>query len=67
MPYYVYGIHTDSNANNLCGSFVDYHDAEICERDKQSDNYSEIMMIYAETQGLALRRIKKMRRERNLP
>ena len=67
MPYYVYGIHKDLKSNNLCGSFEDYRDAEICERDKQKDNYSEILMLYAETQGLALRRIRKIRRERELP
>ncbi len=64
MPYYVFGVHAKSNANNLCGSFVEYRDAEICEREKQKDNYSEMIIVYAETQGFALRLIKKVRRER---
>ncbi len=68
MPYYVYAIHTDSKFNSLCGSFGDYRGAEICQRDKQRDNYSEdVMMIYAENQINALQRIKQIRRERGLP
>ena len=71
MPYYVYDVHTDSKFNSLCGSFTDYQGAEICERDKERDNCSMdnsvVMLIYAETQGLALRKIKQIRRERGLP
>jgi hypothetical protein len=37
MPYYVYAIQTDSKLNHLCGTFADYHDAEICERDLTPD------------------------------
>ena len=67
MPYYVYAIQTDSKLNVLCGTFADYHGAEICQQDKKKDDNSEILMVYAETQGLALRKIKKIRRERDLP
>jgi hypothetical protein len=71
MPYYVYDVHTDSKFNSLCGSFTDYQGAEICERDKQKGNgfpdHSVVMLIYAETQGLALRKVKQIRRERGLP
>ena len=71
MPYYVYAIHTDSRINRLCGSFVDYHGAEICERDYQRGNDSEdnnlVMMIYAENKTHAQQRIKQIRREKGLP
>ncbi len=66
MPYYVYAIQTDSKLNHLCGTFVDYHDAEICERD-QNRNYlkgnSFVKMIYAQNRTHALQRIKQIQRE----
>ena len=70
MPYYVYAIHTDSRINRLCGSFADYHGAEICERDNQrgddsQDNYF-VMMIYAENRTHARQRLKQIRREKGL-
>jgi hypothetical protein len=70
MPYYVYAIHTDSKLSCLYGSFEDYHEAEICEREKQgfsnSQDNSFITVIYAETQTHAAHRIKQIRRERGL-
>jgi hypothetical protein len=70
MPYYVYAIDADSRINRLCGSFADYHGAEICERDNQrsidsvGDNF--VMTIYAENKTHALQRIKQIRREKGL-
>ena len=70
MPYYVYAIHPDSRINRLCGSFVDYQGAEICERDNQRGIDSKgddfVMTIYAENQTHAAQRIKQIRRERGL-
>ena len=70
MPYYVYAIHTDSRINRLCGCFVDYHGAEICEMDNQGGKDSAenhfVMMIYAENKTHALQRIKQIRREKGL-
>jgi hypothetical protein len=70
MPYYVYAIHPDSRINRLCGSFVDYQGAEICERDNQRSANSKddhfVMMIYAENKTHALQRIKQIRREKGL-
>ena len=70
MPYYVYSIHTASKINRLCGSFVDYQGAEICERDNQLSANSGgdhfVMMIYAENKTHALQRIKQIRREKGL-
>ena len=51
MPYYVYAIQKDSKLNHLCGTFADYHDAEICERDQNRNylkNTSSVKMIYAQ-------------------
>jgi len=66
MPYYVYAIQTNSKLNHLCGTFADYREAEICERD-QSRNYlkdkSFVKMIYAQNQTHALQRIKQIQRE----
>jgi len=66
MPYYVYAIQTGSKLNHLCGTFTDYHDAEICERD-QSRNYLKdkafVKMIYAQNQTHALQRMKQIKRE----
>ena len=68
MPYYVYALQTDSKSSLLCGSFADYHGAEICERDKQRGNDSEdVMTIYAENQTHARQRIKQIRRDKGLP
>ncbi len=71
MPYYVYAIHAGSKSNRLCGSFADYHGAEICERDNQRSIDSKddhlVMMIYAENNSHALHRIRQIRRERGLP
>ena len=69
MPYYVYAIHPGSKINRLCGSFADYHGAEICERDNQRRMDSEghlVMIIYAENKTHALQRIKQIRREKGL-
>jgi hypothetical protein len=70
MPYYVYAIHPGSKINRLCGSFADYHGAEICERDNQRRMDSEddplVMMIYAANKTHALQRIKQIRREKGL-
>jgi hypothetical protein len=70
MPYYVYAIHPGSRVSRLCGSFTDYHGAEICERDNQRSMDSEhenfVMMIYAENQTHAAQRIKRIRREEGL-
>ena len=70
MPYYVYAIHPGSKINRFCGSFIDYHGAEICERDNQRGMDSEgdrlVMMIYAENRTHAVQRIKQIRRERAL-
>jgi len=70
MPYYVYAIHPGSKINRFCGSFIDYHGAEICERDNQRGVHSEgdhfVTMIYAENQTHAGQRIKQIRRERGL-
>ena len=70
MPYYVYAIHTDSKLNCLYGSFADYHEAEICEREKQrfdstKDN-SFVALIYAGNQTHAAQQIKQMRSEKGL-
>jgi len=65
MPYYIYTINTGSEINRLCGSFADYHRAEICERDNQRGNDSEdVIMIYAENKDHALQRIRQIRREK---
>lgn len=71
MPYYIYAIHPGSRINRLCGSFTDYHGAEICERDNQRSIDSKddqfVMMIYAENKTHALQRIKQVRLEKGLP
>jgi len=67
MPYYIYAIHAGSRINRLCGSFADYHGAEICVRDNQIGNDSEdVIMIYAENKTHALQRIRQIRREKGL-
>ena len=70
MPYYIYAIHPGSRINRLCGSFTDYHEAEICERDNQRsiDSGSDhvVRMIYAENTTHAVQKIKKIRREEGL-
>jgi hypothetical protein len=70
MPYYVYAIHTDSRLNCFYGSFADYRDAEICEREKQdfgnSQGNSFVALIYAENQTHAAQRLKQICRERGL-
>lgn len=67
MPYYVYAIHPGSRVSRLCGSFTDYHGAEMCERDNQRNPDSEdenyVMMIYAENQTHAAQRIQRIRQE----
>lgn len=71
MPYYVYAIHSGSKTNRLCGSFADYHGAEMCERDNQrsidSKDDDVVMMIYAENKTHALQRIRQIRLEKGLP
>ena len=70
MPYYVYAIHPGSKINRFCGSFTDYHGAEICERENQRSIVSEgdhfVMMIYAENKTHAVQKINKVRREKGL-
>jgi len=70
IPYYVYAIHPDSKLSCLYGSFADYHDAEICEREKEgfgnSQENSFVTLIYAENQTHAAERVKQIRRERGL-
>ena len=67
MPYYIYAIQAGSRISRLCGSFADYHGAEICERDNQGGNSSDdVMMIYAENKTHALQRIKQIRQEKEL-
>lgn len=70
MPYYVYAIHMDSKLHCFYGSFPNYHDAEICEREKQgfdsSQDSSFVELIYAENQTHALQRVKEIRFERGL-
>jgi hypothetical protein len=70
MPYYVYAIHTDSKVNCFYGSFADYHDAEICEREKQgfdnSQEHSVVLLIYAGNKTHALQKIKQIRREKGI-
>jgi hypothetical protein len=68
MPYYVYSY--GSKINCLYGSFADYHEAEICEREKQGvesiKDSSFVTLIYAENQTSAAQKIKQLRRERGL-
>jgi hypothetical protein len=70
MPYYVYAIHPDSKLICLYGSFADFQEAEICEREKQGfDNSQEnsfVTLVYAENQTHAEQKVKKIRRERGL-
>ena len=70
MPYYVYAIHTDSKLSCFYGSFADYHDAEICKREKQGFDHlqdsSFVALIYAENRTHANQKVKQMRRERGL-
>ena len=70
MPYYVYAIHMTSRLSCFYGSFADYHDAEICEREKQgfdnSQGSSFVTLIYAENQTHADQKVKQIRRERQL-
>jgi len=69
MPYYVYAIQTGSKLNHLCGTFADYHDAEICERDQNTNylkNNSSVKMIYAQNRTHALQRMKQIHRESGL-
>ena len=66
MPYYVYAIQTGSKLNHLCGTFTDYHDAEICERDQSRNHLKDtsfVKMIYAQNQTHALQRMKEIKRE----
>ena len=70
MPYYVYAVHAGSKLSCCYGSFADYHDAEVCEREKQGfDNSQEssfVTLIYAENQTHAEQKVKQLRRERGL-
>ena len=70
MPYYVYAIHKDSRLDCFYGSFSDYRDAEICEREKQdfgnSQDDSFVALIYAENQTHAAQRFKQICRDRGL-
>jgi hypothetical protein len=68
MPYYFHPLPVASKLNCLCGSFADYHAAEIGEREKQglgnSQGSSFVTLIYAENQTPAVQRVKQIRRER---
>jgi hypothetical protein len=71
MPYYVYAMQTGSKFNHLslCGTFVDYHDAEICERDQSRNDLKDktlVKLIYAQNQTHARQRIKEIQRESRL-
>jgi hypothetical protein len=70
MPYYVYAIHTDSKLNCFYGSFADYHEAEICEREKQAFGNSQenffVRLFYAENKTHAARMLKQIRSEMGL-
>ena len=70
MPYYVYAIHPDSKLNCLYGSFADYHDAEICERENQGFGHSQdnslVTLIYAENKTHAAQKVRQLRREKGL-
>ena len=70
MPYYVYAIHIDSKLNCCYGSFADYHEAEICEREKQSFGNSQdnvlVKLFYAENKGHAAQVLKQIRSEMGL-
>jgi len=66
MPYYLFAMQTDSRLNRLCGTFANYHDAEICEKDQSevhSKEKSFVKIIYAQNQTHARQRIKEIRRE----
>jgi hypothetical protein len=66
MPYYVYAIQAGSKLNHLCGTFADYRDAEICERDQRRNDLEDksfVKMIYAQNQTHALQKIKQIQRE----
>ena len=66
MPYYDYAVQPASKLNYLCGTFADYRDAEICERDQSRNDLEDksfVKMIYAQNQTHALKRIKEIQRE----
>jgi hypothetical protein len=66
MPYYVYAVKPASKLNHLCGTFADYRDAEICERDQSRNDLEDksfVKMIYAQNQTHALQKIKQIQRE----
>jgi hypothetical protein len=67
MPYYVYAIQPASKLSHLCGTFADYRDAEICERDQSRNDLEDksfVKMIYAQDQTHALQKIKQIQWER---
>ena len=68
MPYYVYALQPDPKLCCFYGSFENYHDAEICEREKQSFDNSQgeawVTLIYGENTTHALQKIKQIRREK---
>jgi hypothetical protein len=70
MPYYVYAIHTDSKLNCCYGSFADYHEAEICEREKQGFGNSQdkfiVKLFYAENKTHAAQMLRRIRSEMGL-
>ena len=69
MPYYVYAVHAGSKLSCCYGSFADYHDAEICEREKQIVDPAQnsfVLLIYAENKTHADQKIKKIRRGEGL-
>jgi hypothetical protein len=67
MPYYVYAVQPASKLKHLCGTFADYRDAEICERDQSRNDLEDksfVKMIYAQNQTHALQKIRQIQRER---
>jgi len=67
MPYYVYAVQPASKLNHLCGTFADYRDAEICERDQSGNDLEDksfVKMIYAQNQTHALQKIRQIQREK---
>jgi len=67
MPYYVYAVQPASKLNHLCGTFADYRDAEICERDQSRNDLEDesfVKMIYAQNQTHALQKIRQIQREK---
>ena len=65
MPYTVRAIHADSKLNCFYGSFADYRDAEVCEREKQGLDHSRenslVKLFFAQNKTHAARKLKQIR------